>query len=215
MAGIAHSVIGHNSLLDKCSLINEYSCDVTVGEAPLERRVDVVVAEVFGDDPLNEGVIKTIEHARANLLVPGGRVVPAEVRVIAAVAHSQELMDLFHVSRVGPLDISPMNDLSKIRQYLRLQSYDYELLTEPLEIIRIPLEGDGFRTNDFNYEEMTALRDGKAQFVLVWYELCFSGEQGSPCEEDCVKYSTASSEEKYPWQRAWNQVCVHAIYPIG
>ena len=56
------------------------------GTPPLPRRADIVVAEVFGDDPLSEGALRTLRHAASALLADGGRMIPRALAVFAALA---------------------------------------------------------------------------------------------------------------------------------
>ena len=56
------------------------------GTPSLPRRADIAVAEVFGDDPLSEGAIRTLRHAASTLLADGGRMIPRALAVFAALA---------------------------------------------------------------------------------------------------------------------------------
>ena len=80
------------------------------------------MAEIFGDDPLNEGVIATIEHAREQLLLPDAAIVPASIIVYASVAQSESLTRfcLAPQNAAGTgLNFSDLSDLAKFRQYPR------------------------------------------------------------------------------------------------
>lgn len=212
MAEAAKQVLDANHLHERVEVINKSSKDLTLGygegqyDPDMDEKADVLVAEIFGDDPLNEGVIATLEHARANLLVPGALVVPCEIVVIAAVVESAALTRFCLAPRDAGgtgLDFRELSDLAKFRQYPRIKSYPYTQLTPPTEVCRIGLQGDDFETEGEFVAEVEATRAGEAQFVVFWYELVFPGGG---------VYSTSPEEEMHgrdghkPWSRAWNQV---------
>lgn len=53
-------------------------------EVELPERVDLLIHELFGVDPFEEGVISTLEEAAVRYLLPGGRLLPGAFSVEAA-----------------------------------------------------------------------------------------------------------------------------------
>ena len=53
-----------------------------------------MVSEVLGDDPLAEGVLPALHHARAHLLARGGAMLPSAVAVVAALVALPAAADL-------------------------------------------------------------------------------------------------------------------------
>jgi protein arginine N-methyltransferase 1 len=51
-------------------------------DVALDPPVEVIVHELFGNDPLAEGLLPTICDARRRLLAPGGRLVPDRVEIL-------------------------------------------------------------------------------------------------------------------------------------
>jgi len=70
MAEAAKQCIGANHLSEKIHVINKSSKEMDSATEEFPERASVLVAEIFGDDPLNEGVIATIEHARHSNPLP-------------------------------------------------------------------------------------------------------------------------------------------------
>ena len=52
------------------------------------------MSEVLGDDPLAEGVLPALHHARAHLLARGGAMLPSAVAVVAALVALPAAADL-------------------------------------------------------------------------------------------------------------------------
>jgi len=222
MAAAAGEVIAANHLDEGIEIINKSSKEMSthgeegcLGEGDLSERAAVLVAEIFGDDPLNEGVIGTLEHARKHLLLPNAIIVPCEIVVIASVVESAALSAFCLPPKDAGgtgLDFTDLADLAKFRQYPRLKSYPYKELTPPVEVARIGLQGDAFETEGEFLAEVEATAGGEAQFVVFWYELVFPGGG---------VYSTSAEEEMHgqdghkPWTRAWNQVSYGLHYEPG
>ena len=53
-----------------------------------------MVSEVLGDDPLAEGVLPALHHARTHLLARGGAMLPSAVAVVAALVTLPAAADL-------------------------------------------------------------------------------------------------------------------------
>ncbi len=76
VARLAREVFRSNGLEDRITVLEGRSTQVTVPE-----KADVVVSEIIGDDPLNEGVLPVMADAVVRLLKPGGRLIPHALRV--------------------------------------------------------------------------------------------------------------------------------------
>eukprot|EP00201_Polytomella_parva_P021170 CAMPEP_0175042474 /NCGR_PEP_ID=MMETSP0052_2-20121109/2590_1 /TAXON_ID=51329 ORGANISM="Polytomella parva, Strain SAG 63-3" /NCGR_SAMPLE_ID=MMETSP0052_2 /ASSEMBLY_ACC=CAM_ASM_000194 /LENGTH=1137 /DNA_ID=CAMNT_0016305303 /DNA_START=500 /DNA_END=3910 /DNA_ORIENTATION=+ len=55
------------------------------------QKAELVVHEIFGTDPLSEGILPTMHHVMASLALPTAKFVPGSFTVIAAVASCQRL----------------------------------------------------------------------------------------------------------------------------
>jgi hypothetical protein len=74
----ARDMFAANGLADRITLISGKSTRVELPE-----RADVLVSEILGNDIFDEQVIEVTRDARARLLKPTGRLVPARLRVFA------------------------------------------------------------------------------------------------------------------------------------
>ncbi len=75
---LARRVFARNGVADRVTLIEGLSSRVTLPE-----RCDVLVAEIIGRDPLEEGVLEFTRDAVARFLKPGGRLIPSHLELLA------------------------------------------------------------------------------------------------------------------------------------
>ncbi len=78
IADVAASVFAQNGLADRITLIPGWSRQITLLEP-----ADVLVAEVIGNEPLEEEILETTLDARQRLLAPGARLLPRSLTLIA------------------------------------------------------------------------------------------------------------------------------------
>jgi type II protein arginine methyltransferase len=148
---------------------------------------DVIVSEVFGSDPLSEGVLPTLAHAQAELLAPGGCMVPGRVVIHAALAHSGALRSVLagHPASAAALPQAAPLEARVVRAFdalapPRCSCHQPDvplavLLTDAAQFVvdfnaRPPLATQG---------EMQAsargVRAGDADAILCWFEVVFDG----------------------------------------
>lgn len=75
---LARRVFERNGVADRVTLVQGLSSRVTLPE-----RCDVLVAEIIGRDPLEEGVLEFTRDAVARFLKPGGRLIPSHLELLA------------------------------------------------------------------------------------------------------------------------------------
>jgi protein arginine N-methyltransferase 1 len=80
-AAVAEHAARRNGHADRIEVLRGWSHRVELPE-----RADVLVAEIIGNDPLGEGVLRFMPDAVARFLKSGGRVLPGRLRVLATLA---------------------------------------------------------------------------------------------------------------------------------
>jgi protein arginine N-methyltransferase 1 len=109
MAEIAQAVAIANGFGDRISIVRGHSRDVSLPE-----RADVVVADQTGHFGFEAGVLECFEDARRRFLRPGGRLVPARVRLWVAPIEAREIRDhvAFWTTAPHGFDMSPARDVA-------------------------------------------------------------------------------------------------------
>lgn len=70
-ADVAEQIIAANGLQDQVKVVRGWS-----NRVELPERADVLVSEIIGNDPLDEGVLRFMPDAVHRFLKPGGRILP-------------------------------------------------------------------------------------------------------------------------------------------
>ena len=78
IADVAERVFALNGVEDRVTLIPGWSRQIELPE-----RANLLVAEVIGNEPLEEEILETILDARNRLLVPGARLIPYALTLLA------------------------------------------------------------------------------------------------------------------------------------
>jgi predicted RNA methylase len=78
-ADVAERIIEANGFGDRITVVRGWSYEVHLPE-----RADVLVSEIVGNDPLGEGALRYMPDAVERFLKPSARILPAKLRVMAA-----------------------------------------------------------------------------------------------------------------------------------
>jgi len=73
----AQEVFAANGFADRITLLPGWSSQVELPE-----RANVLIAEIIGNDPVEEGVMETFADARTRFLTPDARIIPHRVQVL-------------------------------------------------------------------------------------------------------------------------------------
>jgi 2-polyprenyl-3-methyl-5-hydroxy-6-metoxy-1,4-benzoquinol methylase len=76
VAALASLMFKSNGVADRVTLLRGNSREIELPE-----KADLVVHEILGTDPFNEGVVSSIADARARLLAPDGVFLPSSIEV--------------------------------------------------------------------------------------------------------------------------------------
>lgn len=78
MADVARRVFEVNHVSDRVTLLHGWS-----SQLELPERANVLVSEIIGNDPLNEGVLEFTRDALQRLVEPGARLIPSDLSLFA------------------------------------------------------------------------------------------------------------------------------------
>ena len=85
VALLTEAIARENGVADRLVVVREEASSVRLPE-----KVDVVVSETLGNAVFDEGILDLMRYARRRLLKRGGRLIPSEIRVLAAPAVTPE-----------------------------------------------------------------------------------------------------------------------------
>jgi SAM-dependent methyltransferase len=143
------------------------------------QRADLLIVDMFGSDPLCEGLLPTVIDARARLLTPDAVIIPHALKVYVALLQSDELMHLNSASKGGGFDLSTFNALSSRTRTVRLSSISHKLLTQPSVAISLQLDGDEPPPSSGETQvEVRTSCDGYAHAVVAWFDAQLTRDGG-------------------------------------
>jgi len=192
LADVARQIVAANGLADRIGVVARKSNQVQVG-GDLPRPADLLIMEIFDSILLGEGVLPSLADARARLLAPGARVLPARARVYAAAVAVPGLRPVNPIRTIAGFDLSLFETFSNpAGQMVELAAEPHRLLTEPFAVFDFdftrPVPDAGERRI-----EAKVVAPGAVQGVAVWYDLFL---------DDAITMTTAPGVERNHWKQA-------------
>ncbi|OYQ33550.1 hypothetical protein CHU95_14285 [Niveispirillum lacus] len=174
IAETARAVIAANGLADRITVVNTLSTALQVGDV-LPRRADVLLSEIVASDFLSERIIPAVADARARLLVPEARILPARGGVRCALAGGEILERHVFTGPTNGFDLSAFN-----RLYPRGVRYDARLvqpvsLSAPVDPFSFDFTGPPIPSSEHVRFTLPAAVDGRCVALAQWVWLDFGG----------------------------------------
>lgn len=183
----AREIVRANGFEDRIKIIGKRSTNLKVGE-DLPQRASLLISEILDVGVLGEGVVPSVEHARANLLTPDARMIPRGATVFAVLVESEKLHQDNYVSTASGFDVSAFNDFSSHR-YLQLNvtHYPHRRLTDVFEVFDFDFTDGSIRPTRKTLQVST-IEGGMCHAVVFWFRLYLDDEvslETSPEVEGC------------------------------
>lgn len=174
IAETARAVIAANGLSDRITVINTLSTALQVGDM-LPRPADVLLSEIVASDFLSERIVPAVADARARLLRPDARILPARGGVRCALAGGELLEKHLFTGLTSGFDLSVFN-----RLYPRSVRYDARLV-QPLALsvaadpFAFDFTGPPIPASEQVRFILPANADGRCAALAQWVWLDFGG----------------------------------------
>jgi len=172
LAQTATAIVAANGLSGSVTVVPKPSSELLVGD-DLPALADVLICEIFSVQVLAEGVLPTLEDAKARLLAPGATVIPRAAVAQAALVSGADLSRRTRVDIVHGYDLSPLNEYTPTVQYLSSEQV-LTLLSAPVELFRFDLAHSAHFPAEKRQVQLVATANGVCQGVVQWLrlELC-------------------------------------------
>ena len=195
VADHAREIVARNGLADKIKIVGKSSTMLTVGR-DLAARADVIVTETFSSGLIGEGVLGTMEHARAELLAPGGVVIPRRAAARGYLIGGQSLRDKLYVDRSAGFDLTPFAAFAPAKVGLCLDHEPHDILSDDVELIGFDLLEDAFPAASVPIS-IRATAAGECVGIAQWLKLNLDAD---------------TVYENRPSPRAGGATWVHIVY---
>lgn len=196
LAAVAREVMVDNGYADRVTVHHKRSTALRVGagrDADLPGHADVLVSEILDAGLLGEGHAPSIRHARAHLLKPGARIIPAAATLWALPMEAPEPASTQPIRNVEGFDLSRL-EAYRDRGYVArtLSSIPHRPLSPPIRVARIDL-ADPPRPGWETRTTFHAAGSGTVHAVALWYDLHL---------DDAITVSTGPDGECRHWLQA-------------
>lgn len=178
IADLAAEVARANGCSDRVQVVRGWSTQVELPE-----RADVLVSEMIGSDPLDEGILEMTADARRRLLVPGARLIPARIEVFASllrVPPAVRRSATFTPEAIRRwqegygIDFSPLLLASCGRPQLRwtrpYEARGWPTICDPVSMAAVDL-ADVHPLTAEQRVDVTVTRGGEISGILVFFEV--------------------------------------------
>ncbi|WP_372425148.1 methyltransferase domain-containing protein [Salinarimonas chemoclinalis] len=177
LAAFARDAIRRLGLADRVHVVCGMSSDLALEDLGGER-FDVVAGEIVDCGFFGEGILPSFADARERFLAPGGRLLPARVRLVGALLESPHVHALNHIGPTLPEAFRAFDMFSTRGHFpLRANAHPHAFLCDPKELLAVDLERAPPRSLRAE-ATATPSRAGLAHGVLFWFDAPFGGEVG-------------------------------------
>jgi protein arginine N-methyltransferase 7 len=169
VADVARDILVANDLAPSINLVGKHSTALVLG-VDLPRRADLLVCEIFGSTLINEELLPTLEHARANLLQPDAIVVPRRASMIGCLVGGAALGAYFFADKAVGFSVARFNEFAPPNLGMRLGQIAHEVLSADFTIFDFDL-GQAKFTPEQRRIDVVATRHGRCFGIAQWIRL--------------------------------------------
>jgi len=165
----AARIVEKNGFADRVSVVAKRSTSLVVGQ-DMPDRADVLVSEILSNDFVGEGVVPSFNDAKARLLKPGARVIPARGQIMGALVGGPHIEYLLGLGDVCGFDVSSFAKFKPLRQFV-FDLGEYNELSRDVALVSMDFEKlASFAPIDVTVPiEVTAA--GRCHGLLQWLQL--------------------------------------------
>lgn len=170
LAHTAREIVAANGLQDKISVYNLRSTQLDRHEH-LVGGADLVVSEIFSHDLVGEGVLPSLEHARAELCKTGARFLPPQASVRVALA--QYVSGYEAIGEVVGFDLSKFDQVSNPYELVHLDCEAITLRSNPIDLFEFDFAADKELIFDRDTAVSLKATGGSADGIAQWLRIDF------------------------------------------
>ncbi len=173
VAETAREVVAQNGYADRVHVIAKPSQQISMG-AELPRLADVLVHEIFSSELLGEHVLSALEDAKARLLKPGAKILPARAHVMVALVAGSDIAGNTRIESAHGFDLSAFNRIQPRRKPLYREDLSPILLSDAIPVFSFDFEHQSSFPPEVRESPITASADGRCLGLIQWIRLDFS-----------------------------------------
>lgn len=185
VAAKAAQIVANNGLSERIKVIAKKSNDLQVG-LDMPRQADVLVSEILASNLLAEMVLPTLEDAKARLIRPGARIIPASGAIHGFLVGSEQLEQKYFVGNSAGFDLKEFNEFTPFRVPVNPVACPLQKHSEDFEVFYFDFTGAGVCPPERKTLEVPVTRSGRVVGVLQWIflrldrQITFENHPGKP-----------------------------------
>jgi type II protein arginine methyltransferase len=191
----ARDIVAENGFADRIDVVAKRSTELVVG-TDLAEQAQVLITETFSSELIDEDVLPAVEHAHAQLLVPGATVIPAAASAMGYLAGGELLRGMLFVERVAGFNLAKFNDFAPPSLAASLDGLPHEVLSDDAELLRFELQKQAIFPMGGRPMTIRATKRGVCVGLVQWIKLELDAE---------TRYENRPSHEAY-FNRHWTHV---------
>ncbi|CAG2121560.1 unnamed protein product, partial [Medioppia subpectinata] len=230
IARCAQNIVNINGFSDVIKVVNKRSDKLTVGSVgcDLERKADLLVAELFDTELIGEGAIGCYRHAAQHLLTSDALLVPSRAKIYCQLVESDSLFSYHqftdnieineHFIIKCPQNVKSCdgsNVLHDIQMNQLKPNEDFIVVSEPEVVFEFEFNNiSTLGSKDRKTIEFKTIREVKGPLVLfMWWttDMDFEGEIVLSCAPFWTYNDSAITSKTIPWRDHW----IQAIYYLS
>ena len=170
IAQTAARIVARNGFAQKITVLSKPSHTVALG-SDLPARADLLVHEIFSSELLGEAVLPSIEDAKARLLAPGGRVLPAAASLRIALVGGEPLGRHLHVDAAFGFDLREFNTIFPKKVPLHREDLSPVLMSEAVDAFRFDFQNVATFPAERRTIALTVQVDGVCHGIIQWLRI--------------------------------------------
>ncbi|MBA2673774.1 tetratricopeptide repeat protein [Ramlibacter sp.] len=170
IAGTAAKIVARNGYQDRIKVLAKPSHAVELG-TDLPEKADILVHEIFSSELLGEHVLPAIEDAKARLLKPGGRVVPAAASIMVALVGGTTLGRNLHVHESFGFDLRDFNAIHPRKRPLYREDLSPVLMSDAVEAFRFDFCNNSVFPAQKKRLDIPVTQGGLCHGVIQWIRI--------------------------------------------
>lgn len=170
IAAAAREVVARNQMSDRIRVIAKRSGDLQIGR-DFAEPFDLLVSEIFGDDLFEEGVLPSIDDAKARLLRPGAIILPPRAELRCALVADDRPREAPLETVLG-FDLSPFAPLTRSVPTLPQRASPHIALRSPT-VAALAVDFAGARPDALHDRITFTSAGGRIDGIAHWLRLEF------------------------------------------
>lgn len=169
-AGMARELIARNGYADRITVVDGQSHRLAMGPQ-LDRRADMLICDIFGDELLDFDPLPAIADAQSRLLAPGAPVMPMAVSLRAALADWCDHPRVGRIDAVCGFDLAPFEDFLPAALSRPVDTPGLTLLSDGADLFRFVFGAPPFLASDRTCLACPVQADGEVNTIVRWIRL--------------------------------------------